>query len=120
MSNQVLKDYLDNSPLKSGVELIAEERKRQIDVEGWTQEHDSNEHQNGELAAAGACYALWWWSRSDAQRLWPFDGVIKAEDDVPYISDKIRAFSKAGALIAAEIDRLQNILKERPKDSGIL
>jgi hypothetical protein len=32
------------------------ERARQVVDEGWTAEHDDN-HRNGELAAAAACYA---------------------------------------------------------------
>ena len=36
---------------------VAAERKRQIEVEGWTAEHDDR-HTPGELAQAGACYAL--------------------------------------------------------------
>lgn len=31
------------------------ERERQINVEGWTPEHDA-QHDEGELAVAGACY----------------------------------------------------------------
>jgi hypothetical protein len=42
--------------MKTGIELIAEERKRQIEVEGWTAEHD-DEHTDGELALAAVCYA---------------------------------------------------------------
>lgn len=38
------------------IEEIAAERKRQIEVEGWTLEHDDM-HEDGELAKAAACYA---------------------------------------------------------------
>lgn len=41
----------------SGVDFIATERQRQLDDEGWTPEHDDI-HTLGELAVAGACYAL--------------------------------------------------------------
>lgn len=41
----------------TGVELIAEERKRQIEAEGWTPQHDA-QHKADELAIAAACYAL--------------------------------------------------------------
>ena len=40
----------------TGVELIAAERKRQIEEEGWTAEHDDQTHGIGDLAIAGACY----------------------------------------------------------------
>lgn len=43
--------------MKTGIELISEERQRQINVEGWTAEHDS-EHVNNELALAAACYIV--------------------------------------------------------------
>lgn len=100
--------------MKTGIELIAEERQRQIDVEGWTPEHDDTEvgHQKGELATAAACYTLI--SSEDAKglveiddifinRLWPWQPVWwKPTSD-------IRNLVKAGALIAAEIDRLQRV-----------
>lgn len=40
----------------TGVDLIAAERKRQIEVEGWTPEHD-DKYDAGELAWAAVCYA---------------------------------------------------------------
>ena len=43
---------------QSGVELITAERKRQIEVEKWSTTHDDEEHWDGELAMAGACYAM--------------------------------------------------------------
>ena len=87
--------------MKTGIELIAQERIRQIEVEGFDSAHDC-EHTNGELAGAGACYALYFWSRTDAERLFPWKDWFK-----PSETDRIRNLVKAGALIAAEIDRLQ-------------
>lgn len=83
----------------SGVQLIAAERKRQVELEHWTAEHDAG-HVNGEIAEAAAAYALH--SAGDcltAARVWPFGWHYKPRDPV---SDLVRA----GALIAAEIDRL--------------
>lgn len=40
--------------IKSGIDLIAAERQRQIEEEGWTPDHD-DQHTNGELALAAAC-----------------------------------------------------------------
>jgi hypothetical protein len=89
--------------MKAGIELIAEERQRQITKEGWTTEHDS-EHDYHELARAAACYAV------PAQfrhiKLWPFH--MKWWKPTP--NDRIRELVKAGALIAAEIDRLNSEL----------
>ncbi|HAI4396475.1 TPA: ead/Ea22-like family protein [Escherichia coli] len=79
---------------------VVAERQRQQSVEGWTPEHD-NAYQNSELADAAACYAIhahnqgfstpahwpWspdWWKQSGAR------------------CDLV----KAGALILAEIERI--------------
>lgn len=42
--------------MKTGIELIAEERQRQIDVEKWDYSHDAD-YANGELIMAAGCYA---------------------------------------------------------------
>lgn len=55
----------------NGAELIAAERRRQIEQEGWTPEHD-DQHSGGELATAGAVYATpanGSWKAS----AWPFE-----------------------------------------------
>lgn len=44
--------------MKSGIEIIAEERQRQISVENWSLNHDVMHHTKGELAQAAACYAM--------------------------------------------------------------
>lgn len=82
----------------NGAELIAAERQRQVDVEGWTPEHDA-EHDRGELAKAAAAYAV----PDHAAVFWPwaFSGFKRDE--------RVRELAKAGALIAAEIDRLQSV-----------
>jgi len=92
----------------TGAELIAKERERQITEEGWTAEHD-NEHPNGNLAIAGACYALatFGYYASEAMNLWPW----ASEWWKPTPNDPIRQLIKAGALIAAEIDKLQRQTK---------
>lgn len=86
----------------TGAEMIAAERKRQIDTEGWTPEHDSAEHCHGELQHAARAYLerspwLWPWNRS---------GFKPSRGADPYPDGRIRDLAKAGALIAAEIDRL--------------
>ena len=42
--------------MKTGIELIAEERQRQIDVEGYSQQHDSL-HPLSEFIYAAIAYA---------------------------------------------------------------
>lgn len=96
----------------SGIEAIAAERKRQIEAEGWDHAHDA-EHSDGSLAVAAACYALTghalhiddprgggavvpFWSVS----LWPWDRKWWKP------KDRRRDLVRAGALTAAEIDRL--------------
>lgn len=97
--------------MKTGIEVIAAERFRQKAVEGWTNEHD-DQHAKGELAAAGASYAIAAHAQVKFQRRtmqditppsqWPFDACWWKLSD-----DPVRTLAKAGALIAAEIDRLQ-------------
>jgi hypothetical protein len=89
----------------SGVQLIDAERMRQIEREGYTPDHDDR-YISSALALAGACYALHAAGRLDAQAHWPFD----EEWWKPSAGDPIRDLTKAGALIAAEIDRLQRLV----------
>ena len=93
--------------MKTGVELIAEERKRQIEVEGWTLEHDKM-HQIDQLALVACCYAMPERIRSwfNWLPIWPIEWSIK-QWWKPTPDDRVRELVKAGALIAAEIDRLQ-------------
>jgi hypothetical protein len=94
------------------IHLIARERTRQKTQEGWTDEHD-DEHDNGELVEAAVTYALEATFNAPTvagtwkEQFWPWDDEwFKLKDN-----DPIRNLVKAGALIAAEIDRLQRIPK---------
>lgn len=89
--------------VSSGVEAIALERRRQIDVEGWSSEHDDT-HKEHQLAAAAASYA-WAVVEPDEEGWrppygWPWAGHWWKP------TGKRQMLVKAGALIAAEIDRL--------------
>jgi hypothetical protein len=42
--------------ISTAIADVLAERRRQIQVEGWTAEHD-DEHDEGDMALAGACYA---------------------------------------------------------------
>ena len=93
--------------IESGVDLIAAERKRQIE-EGWDMDHDYIANNDEQLAQASALYALPECFREDeysVNNLWPWDKKWWK----PTPNDRIRELAKAGALIAAEIDRLQRI-----------
>ncbi len=58
-------------PVGDGVAAIAAERRRQVEAEGWTPEHD-DQHTRGELARAAACYALAYDLGSERELLWPW------------------------------------------------
>jgi hypothetical protein len=90
------------------VQDVLAERCRQIEAEGWTTEHD-DEHGDGSMARAAACYAL-------------HAGGVPGEDRFPAGStlfwprewarswwkpkDARHNLIRAGALILAEIERL--------------
>ncbi len=82
---------------------IAAERQRQIDSEGWTPAHD-DEHTEGEMAEAAACYA------GGSGIGWPWHPKWWKP------SDKRRDLVKAGALIIAEIERLDRA--SNPDEEG--
>ncbi|GAB7416270.1 ead/Ea22-like family protein [Enterobacter asburiae] len=93
------------------LDVIAE-RQRQMSVEGWTPKHD-DKHDNNELAFAASCYAF-----HSAAASWDFE-----DDGTPYDihpapknwpwspewwkpKNPRRDLVKAGALILAEIERI--------------
>lgn len=113
----------------SGIELITQERRRQIEIEGYTAEHDDDEHHSdGELALAAICYAapepiyIWiecrgcgdvhftdpwpsnWHDEFDKRKRDPKNQLLNPDKRTH--RQHIRDLVKAGALIAAEIDRL--------------
>jgi hypothetical protein len=85
------------------IDLIKAERERQITKEGYTAGHDAS-FAAGDLALAAACYAMPSRLRpaDDPPNGWPFDN----DEWKPTPNDRIRELVKAGALIAAEIDRV--------------
>lgn len=111
-----------------GVELIAAERQRQISKEKWSEKHDDG-HNQRELARAAHSYVghyvhrAWVFTNElempgvrdgekdyrneEAPEYWPWD----EKDWNP--QEPLRDLVKAGALIAAEIDRLQRA-KRKP------
>lgn len=85
------------------------ERRRQVEAEGWTLEHD-DEHRHGEMAVAAACYALNTADDSDGPEvrfvgaeLWPW------ADDWWKPKDRRRDLVRAAALLLAEIERLDRV-----------
>lgn len=84
--------------MKDAVDLIEEERIRQVLEKKYTSSHDDL-HTRGELAIAAAKLAL---NHTDATVVDPQYVHWKLTE-----KDTFRNLVKAGALIAAEIDRLQ-------------
>ncbi len=96
----------DLTPTLPGVLAdLVDERHRQIEVEGFTLAHD-DKHSRAELARAAAAYALAGAGFVDpaqdvlASKAWPFGS------DCPTITTARNTLIKAGALIVAEIERL--------------
>jgi len=94
-----------------GVAAIAAERQRQIEVEGWTPEHD-DQHDDDQFIHAAACYAAAASKARDKaplifedtiRSMWPWDWKWWKP------KDHRRNLVRAGALIAAEIDRLDRL-----------
>jgi hypothetical protein len=109
--------------MKTGIEIIAEERERQINEEGFTIERDHELYEvSNELAIAGGCYALAEASRehlqsNEAPLIWPW----AKEWWKPSPDNRIKELAKAGALIAAQIDNLieKKIIDGQLDDEGI-
>lgn len=96
----------------SVIKEIAAERQRQIDEEGRTAEHD-DEHDKGEMVAAAVCYCLPYagkdsdWIAALLKRIWPWSWPWWKP------KDRRRDLIRAGALIVAEIERLDR-LEQKP------
>jgi hypothetical protein len=110
------------------IDLIAGERQRQIEEEGWTSEHD-DAHNGNQIAMAAACYAspVPLHARVEVPcgcreascehspfgkfkwiNAWPWDKSMDKHEK----HSRIRQLVIAGALIAAEIDRQSRLPEE--------
>lgn len=123
---------VEAQPQTDAARDVLAERQRQVSVEGWTPEHD-DEHGADDLALAAACYALPdadrnVFPRKDARDVGRFDGEpIWVYDDVlcPHLwpwhgsswKPKTRRddLVRAGALILAEIERLDRAAHQPEK-----
>lgn len=90
------------TPGAGGAQRITDERRRQIDVEGFNPEADLS-YEHGELAKAALAYLSRAVGFDQGVREWPRSWQSSMWKPSP---DPIRNLEKAGALIAAEIDRL--------------
>lgn len=103
--------------MSSGIELIAAERERQITAEGWTPDHD-DKHDCFEITDAAMCYLSVAGPVSAGAKIgdikpynldfttgepqWPWE-----EESWKPSQNPIHNLVKAGALIVAEIERIQ-------------
>ena len=118
---------------EEGALRISRERLRQIQQEGWTPEGDDTLTDH-ELAWAAVCYAAPQRVYLPTKKFGPHDPVITLKDPWPERfrnmdkrpdtrrkmtpTKRIRALEKAGALIAAEIDRLLRLKRGETSDEG--
>jgi len=109
---------------KSAALDVIEERQRQISAEGWTPSHDDMEHDEGELAAAATAYALHAADVLDPSSqgdgdwhkippiMWPWQAKWwKPTGSAENQAGARRDLVKAGALILAEIERIDRAAK---------
>lgn len=107
-------DPLVAGDMPDGVTLIALERTRQISEEGWTPEHDDM-HEAGEMAQAAGLYAFYAHSDEAVAHAVSLRRSFLCPPGWPFApewwkpKDRISNLIRAGALIAAEIDRLHRL-----------
>lgn len=97
-------------PLSAFMQAVIAERFRQIEQEGWSVDHDDQEHQSGELAQAGATYARFAgseWNSPMPPPDWPWSR------DWWKPAGFRRDLVKASALILAEGEKFDRARKVR-------
>ncbi len=113
------------SEITTAARDVLAERERQKSKEGWTPQHD-DEHCDGELSRAAACYAVPSLDKKTVAHHHEWSGNARYDDsrcvpvgsvEVPVLwpdwdgqwwkpKDRRRDLVRAGALILAEIERL--------------
>lgn len=97
---KALLSSLESRTVTAAAADVLAERQRQVTAEGWTAERDDG-YQNSELADAAACYAIHAHNQGfSTPAYWPW-----SQDWWKQTSPR-RDLVKAGALILAEIERL--------------
>lgn len=90
--------------MKTGIELIAQERQEQIEKHGMTVASDVNINPNGALLSA-AKYLI-----DPSHSIWPKHWNVDYKEHLDNNKTKLEKLVIAGALIAAEIDRIKSII----------
>ena len=98
-----------NKILSPAIRGTIEERQRQIYQEGWSENHDDDEHCDSQLGLAAVCYILHAAQyNEDSQPIhdfWPWEWKWWKPKSVR------RDLIRAAALIIAEIERLDRLAK---------
>lgn len=119
------------SPHEYVILEITRERERQMSVEGWTPEHDDT-HVDGAMARAAASYAYYAGIPFVTREVdtYPFNGKVCPTDVVvvrrawPWSwswwkpKDPRRDLIRAGALIVAEIERIDRAKPQQSKEQS--
>lgn len=109
-------------PMTDAARDVLAERRRQVEVEGWTAEHDDGANDIAAMADAAVCYAMHAGQMLakaysapclEPHRLWPWNASWWKP------TTPRRDLVKAGALILAEIERIDRIAEiERIEREG--
>ena len=100
------KFVLNNAP--ESVKLVWDERLRQINQEGYDSFHDDGEAE-GQLSKSAMVYACPECQREQVMNSWSWDMQDLKLSSEDTIEGRIKNLIKAGALICAEIDRLERL-----------
>lgn len=103
---------------KAALDILAE-RRRQIEAEGWSEEHD-DQHTEAELAMAASCYAAF--AAAPGNDTGKGDGIPPTGWPWEWSwwkpKDRRRDLVRAGALIIAEIERLDRPARPAEQKEG--
>ena len=84
---------------RTGIQMISEERKEQIEKHGWDLSHDQDYGHNELIKAALFCINQEYFE-------WPFEWDDEFRDKI-LGKNRVEQLTRAGAFIAAEIDRIK-------------
>lgn len=120
---------MKNEGMSKATNDVLEERKRQVNTEGWTESHD-DQHGDRSLALASACYVKHYVGRSWVLEAF-LDGAERYQaDEIPddwpgswhenwwKPKNPRRDLVRAAALLIAEIERLDRDSPKTP-NAGI-
>lgn len=108
-----------SKPTQAALDVLAE-RRRQVEAEGWTPEHD-DKYPGGQLACAAIAYLMVGVNPNGARLWWPWDAKFWKPSP-----DTRRNLIKAGALLLADIEwldrqrsKLAELAKQEPLDGRV-